>query len=209
MFLQTNGQILIGGNFNEFNAVSQNYVARLNADGSLDNSFYVGQGPAGGGPANYTKAVAGQTNGMVLLGNNFAFFDGISIAGALVRFRSDGRVSNLTFTNDVVGPVTAIVPLPNGGFLLQGVTYRSTNGTSLNNLVRLNGDASLDPGFRQATLIGGNGAVQVVAVQANGSVLIGGSFLNVTGGQALQFVARLNPERVGRPQVRRPGLDQR
>ena len=45
MALETNGQIVIGGNFTSFNGASQNHVARLNADGSLDSSFYPGVGP--------------------------------------------------------------------------------------------------------------------------------------------------------------------
>jgi hypothetical protein len=47
MALETNGQIVIGGNFTSFNGTSQNYVTRLNAAGSLDSSFYPGVGAEG------------------------------------------------------------------------------------------------------------------------------------------------------------------
>jgi len=37
--VQTDGKILIGGTFNSFNDVPKNNMARLNSDGSLDESF--------------------------------------------------------------------------------------------------------------------------------------------------------------------------
>src|ERR1700689_5149847 len=66
MALETNGQIVIGGNFTSFNGASQNYVARLNADGSLDTTFYPGVGPSGA-----VQAVAVQSNGEILIAGGF------------------------------------------------------------------------------------------------------------------------------------------
>ena len=39
---ETNGQILVGGNFTSVNGNPQNYIVRLNADGSTDNGFTAG-----------------------------------------------------------------------------------------------------------------------------------------------------------------------
>jgi uncharacterized delta-60 repeat protein len=43
--IQTDGKILIAGQFTTFNGVARNRLARLNADGSLDLTFDPGAGP--------------------------------------------------------------------------------------------------------------------------------------------------------------------
>ena len=43
-FIQPDGKILIGGNFDTYNGTTRNKIARLNADGSLDTSFDPGAG---------------------------------------------------------------------------------------------------------------------------------------------------------------------
>jgi hypothetical protein len=44
VLLQSDGKIVIGGRFSNFNGSSCNRLARLNADGSLDTSFSLGVG---------------------------------------------------------------------------------------------------------------------------------------------------------------------
>ncbi|MFM9006926.1 MAG: delta-60 repeat domain-containing protein, partial [Flavobacteriales bacterium] len=42
--LQTDGKIIIGGQFTSYNGTTRNSIARLNADGTLDASFNPGTG---------------------------------------------------------------------------------------------------------------------------------------------------------------------
>ena len=77
MALETNGQIVIGGNFTSFNGVNQNYVARLNADGSLDSSFNPGLGPVSSYPP-LVDALAVEADGEVLVGGGFSAWNGLS-----------------------------------------------------------------------------------------------------------------------------------
>ena len=44
MLIASNGKILVGGNFTAYDGVTVNRVARLNRDGSLDNSLNIGSG---------------------------------------------------------------------------------------------------------------------------------------------------------------------
>src|SRR5215204_1979718 len=37
--LLSNGKMLVAGNFTTFNGIGRNMIARLNADGTLDNTF--------------------------------------------------------------------------------------------------------------------------------------------------------------------------
>ncbi|MBL9158645.1 MAG: hypothetical protein JNJ70_14290 [Verrucomicrobiales bacterium] len=88
--LQTDGKILIGGLFTNFNGTGLNRIARLNSNGDLDTAF-----DAGTGADDEVSALALQPDGNILIGGNFATFDG----GAhpfLVRFGND--VATETFT---------------------------------------------------------------------------------------------------------------
>jgi uncharacterized delta-60 repeat protein len=42
--LQSDGKVLVGGQFTSINGVSRNRIARLNSDGSLDTGFDPGTG---------------------------------------------------------------------------------------------------------------------------------------------------------------------
>src|SRR5437868_48863 len=64
--IQSDGKIIIGGDFTSYNGTAINYIARLNRDGSLDTSFHVGTG------TNwwvYTTAI--QNDGKIIIGGEF------------------------------------------------------------------------------------------------------------------------------------------
>ena len=64
--VQADGKVLIGGNFTQINGTGRNFIARLNADGSLDTGFNPGTGANGD-----VTAVAVQPDGKVLIGGAF------------------------------------------------------------------------------------------------------------------------------------------
>ena len=74
------GQILIGGHFSAYDGMSAGCVARLNADGTLDQTFHDGIGADDG-----VYALAVQANGQILAGGGFNAFDNVTIDSHLVR----------------------------------------------------------------------------------------------------------------------------
>jgi uncharacterized delta-60 repeat protein len=164
-----------------FNGIPSQCVARLNANGSLDQTFYPGTGPNFGG---FVNAVAGQTNGMVLIGGIFTTVDGLP-QQYLARLRADGSL-DLTYTNIINSYVSRLLNLSNGGVLALG-SFSSVNGTTMNNIARFNPDGTLDTTFQPAA---SNGGIEALAVQNNGFVVIAGNFTSV-GGYSYQSVARL------------------
>lgn len=44
LITQSDGKILVGGNFTSYSGVSLGHIARLNSDGSIDTSFVIGTG---------------------------------------------------------------------------------------------------------------------------------------------------------------------
>src|SRR5690606_33967558 len=80
------GKILIGGNnFSLYNGASANVIARLNQDGSLDDSFYVGDGidilPDLGDPV--VRDIYQLGDNKLLIGGTFTSYDGVPSYGVV------------------------------------------------------------------------------------------------------------------------------
>ena len=177
------GKIIIGGLFTHIGSTARNYVARLNADGSLDNSF---NPPTG--PNLWLEAVALQPDGRVLIGGWFTLVDGQPRSG-IARLKTDGSLDPIFNPGSGTdGPVIAIA-LQDDSKILIGGAFTQVNGQSRNGIARLNSDGSLDTSFDPGS--GANDQVRSIALQDNGKVLIGGYFTQVNGTNRNR-VARLN-----------------
>jgi uncharacterized delta-60 repeat protein len=171
--LQIDGKILIGGNFTTFNGASAMLI-RLNADGSVDASFnyssFVGS----------IKTIALQTDGKIIVGG-----------GGITRLNTDGSLDASFNTGmGANSSVEAIVVQADGKILIGGY-FTAVNGVTRNFIARLNADGSLDSSFNPGT--GPNLTVEVIAVQANGKVVIGGAFWLVNA-IFRSRIARLNAD---------------
>ncbi len=195
VILQSDGKLLIGGSFTNVAGFIRNGVARLNTDGSLDNSFNAGIGGNGA-----VHSIAVQSDGKVLIGGAFTNVNGSSIK-CIVRLNSDGSVDN-TFNmgTGIAGApplsspnVASMVVQPDGRILVAG-GFTSIDGTNHNNIARLNPDGSLDETFDSITTAGGLGLssfINAVVLQQDGKILLAGSFISINGTNR-DCVARLN-----------------
>jgi hypothetical protein len=130
-------QIVIGGSFTSINGYSREYIARLNADGSLDTSFNPGLGV--GSPV---TAMALLPDGEVIISGAFTSFNGVGIAGGLALINTNGTLD--TSFNPGTGPnITGVIVAsePNGKALIAG-NFTKFNGTNINRIARLNGNSS-------------------------------------------------------------------
>ncbi len=93
-------------------------------------------------------------------------------------------------TNDGLdGSCRAIAVQPDGKVLVAG-DFTHCNGVERSRIARLNTDGSLDPSFDPG--YGVNGSVRALALQADGSIVIGGAFTYVDG-VPCNRIARLTP----------------
>lgn len=185
MARQSDGKLLIGGQFQGFNKRANYCLARVNTDGSLDPTFDTGPDL---GTYMAINALAIQPDGKVLVGGDFSSFNG-QPRGCLVRLNADGS-EDTGFSLGAAGFIGACtaLALQADGKVLVGGNMALLNGASCDRLVRLNANGTLDATFDQGT--GPNGQVHSILVQPDGKVLIGGAFTQVNGAQRGGF-ARL------------------
>jgi uncharacterized delta-60 repeat protein len=142
--LQPDGKILIGGIFEVVNGVTRNYIARLNSDGSLDDTFNIGTGFSGGAGFAYVDDIVLQADGKVLVGGNFTFYNGTS-ANYFIRLTAGGAVdSSFNFGTGSNFRISTIAQQANGDILIGGL-LSYVQGYFHGGIARLRNSASRTP----------------------------------------------------------------
>ncbi len=185
--LLPDGKILAGGEFTMYNGVAAPHLVRLNPDGSGDASFDVGAGPDGS-----VLGITLQPDGRILIAGNFGSVDGI-LTGSVARLDPDGSLdpSFQLFDPQVFGTAYSLALQPDGKILV------GNTGP----FARLNSDGSLDATFENNVYgpsQGPDGWVTNMALQADGKVIIAGSF-GAVGGTPRSRIARLNTDGTNDP----------
>ena len=175
--VQTNGKVIIGGEFTTVKGLVCPSVARLNADGSGDSSFNLGVGNS----YYSVRAIVLQPNGKLLV----AHYSGIA------RHNFDGSRDtnfNANLCSDDSCYVSSVAVQSDGKVLVGG--NLATFGTNVNyGIARLNANGSLDTNFNAGIKAG---VVSSIALQPDGKVLVGGDF-SEGNGLSPYGIARLNP----------------
>jgi uncharacterized delta-60 repeat protein len=190
--VQSDGKILVGGQFTAWNGTSVNRIVRLNSDGTRDTTFTTNTGT---GANNTVYSIAIQSDGKIVVCGSFTTWNGTTV-GRIVRLNSDGTRDTTFTTNNGTGANNAIISMiiqPDGKILLGGggSSFTSWNGTSVGGIVRLNSDGTRDTAFNTNTGTGANAFVYVRAVQSDGKILIGGGVTNWNG-TTVGRIVRLN-----------------
>ena len=186
--VQSDGKILIGGDFTIYNGTTVNHLARLNTDGTLDTAFNSG----GTGPDNEVLTIAVQSDGKILIGGAFNSYNG-TVINKVARLKTDGTLDTAFNTGGTGanGDVYAIA-FQSDGKVIVGGAFNSYNGVGANRLTRLNPNGTLDTAFNPGNS-GADGTIQAVAVQSSGKIIVGGNFTSYNGITA-KYIARLNTD---------------
>ena len=189
MTKQADNKILIGGIFSQISNSPRNNLARLNADGTLDESFNVGAGISG----RRIYAIAVQQDGKILVGGFFSAYNNTPAAG-LVRLNADGSVDASFNSNQGFNSTVRTIAVQNDGKIWVGGLFTAYNGVDSKRLIRLNADGSIDTAFGGTN--GPNAAVHSITIQPDSKILIGGIFsgFNNIITASRQGIIRLNPD---------------
>jgi uncharacterized delta-60 repeat protein len=181
-YIQSDGKIIIVGNFTTYNGTARNRIARLNTDGSLDTSF-----DPGTGANSVISTTTLQIDGKIIIVGNFTTYNGTA-RNRIARLNTDGSLDTSfdpgTGTNNSIFSTT----LQSDGKIIIGGVFTTYNGTARNRIARLNTDGSLDTSFDLGT--GTDGGIESIALQSDGKIIIGGWF-STYNGTARNRIARL------------------
>jgi len=165
--VQGDGKILIAGRFTQFNGTARPYLARLNANGTLDSTFLNGLA----GPNAPVECLLVEPEGTLLIGGEFTRVNGIN-RGRLARLKADGSLDT-QFLNSMTGAdgtVRVLTRQPNGKLLVFGDGW-NFNGQGVGRGARLNANGSLDTTFVPTVGM----YPQAAVLQLDGKIVLGGT----------------------------------
>ena len=184
--IQSDGKILVGGNFTSYDNSLYNYIIRLDSDGTKDTSFNIGSGFD-----SYVNTIAIQSDDKILVGGNFTSYDG-STFNLLIRLNSDGTIdSSFNIGTGFEGVINKIIVQSDEKILIGG-GFTSYDGSTFNRLIRLNSDGTIDSSFN----LDGSGfdaEVFSLAIQSDNKILVGGTF-SIYDGSSYRSIIRLNTD---------------
>lgn len=183
--IQSDNKIVLVGSFTNYNGIPANRITRIMPDGSVDLIFDVGSGSN-----NQIYGIALQPDGKIILGGNFTNFNGTSV-NRIIRLLSDGTIDSSFDTGLGADAIIETVLLQSDGKIVVGGRFSTFNGSFYNRLVRLNPNGSIDSSFSIGSGFDKN--IYAIAIQGDGKLIIGGTFLNYNG-VAVKRLARLNTD---------------
>ncbi|RFF29195.1 DUF11 domain-containing protein [Wenzhouxiangella sediminis] len=189
VLVQDDGAVLLGGAFNQITGLGRNRLARLDAQGRIDQAqAEVEFAPSG---LLSPKTIALQADGRILVGGVFTHINGTS-RRSLARLHLNGSLDS-SFAPLIDGVTINAIAVQRDGRILVGGWFETVNGTPRSRLARLHPDGSLDTSFNAE--VGGDNSplVNSIHIFDDGKILIGGRFSEVNE-QARLDLARLHPD---------------
>ena len=188
---QKDGKLIITGNFSSFNNTQIFSIARLNSDGSLDNTFNPKLGPD-----KAINCMSLQSNGKIIVSGSLKKYNNKD-ARDIARINTDGRLDTTFKSGQGVGGfitpggqpyISKSEILGNGKIIIAGIFY-IYDTISRPSIARLNTNGSLDLTFEPKLPSGSQ--VNDFAIQSDGKIVISGSFTK-NGGNQFDYLRRLN-----------------
>lgn len=189
--VQPDGRIIIGGDFGRANGIYRNHLARLNADGSVDESFGLTAASSGG----QVNSIVLQPDGKILVGGLFVGSSNSPLVN-ITRLNPDGTTDSSFAQGSLPSNrgIKRIAVQPDGKIIIIYSTA-PVNQHPSGGIARLNADGSLDGTFSSTFSF----PFETVAVQADGRILVGGLFSfgfvnSQTGSVFYNGIIRLNAD---------------
>lgn len=200
---QPDGKLIIGGEFTTLHDSLHSHIARLNPDGSTDESYLAAIDHFENYPGVW--GLTFQDDGKLLVNGWFTEVNGQAQTN-IVRLNPDGTRDAAFLPGGLAlhdiwgnpGSVDLILLQPDQKILMTG-WFVSLDGVLRTNMARLHSDGSVDDDF-QVDLVSAYspevmeaGYITALGVQADGKIIIGGAF-NSVDGVARTNLARLNED---------------
>lgn len=188
--IQADGKAIVAGHWSRNPAGREHtyvqYIARLNDDGSTDDSFVHNNKYIRDAFSIYASTLL--SNGKVLVGGLFEQVNAYSVSNVAL-LNSDGTLDgNFNAIDGVNGTIRASAIQADHRILIGGL-FSNVQHESRSHIARLLKDGGLDPFFNPGN--GANGPVYAIVSQPDGKSIIGGEFTNYNT-SAVQNIVRVN-----------------
>ncbi len=183
--IQSDGKIIVGGDFSYFNGTGRNRIARLNSDGSLDVNFNIGVGFDYG-----VSSISIQSDDKIIVGGRFTSFNGTA-RKSIARLNNDGSLDDSFNSGTGFDYSISSISIQEDRKIIVAGDFTSFKGTTRIRIARLNTDGSLDISFNPGT--GFDQHVKSTTIQADGKIIVGGPFKSFNG-IARKGIVRLNTD---------------
>lgn len=180
-YIQPDGKIIVGGSFTTYNGINAGRLIRLNTDGSYDASFNTSIGAGTG----IIYDIALQSDGEIIICGSFTKYNNIT-TNRIARILSTGALdTSFLIGSGTTSNINNAKVLADGKILLSG-NFTSFNNTPRNRIVCLNTNGSVDLSFNIGT--GFDDDVNVMEVQSDGKIILGGKFVTFNGNSANRII---------------------
>ncbi len=177
---QPDNKIIAGGIFTSYNGTSYKSLVRLNPNGTIDSSFYVGANGINGA----IKSIHVLEDTSMIVAGGFTYVNSTSVYG-IVKLDKFGNIDpSFNISNNINGAINAMdVDVITGNIYIGG-NFTSVNGTARKHIARLLPNGNLDNSFIVGTGFTGffgSTPVYSLLLQADNKLLVGGEFLYYQG----------------------------
>lgn len=184
--LDSAGKIYVGGEFTTYGGSANNRIIKLNTDGTKDTSFDNATGFNSGSVNDIRLDSAGK----LYVGGAFTTYKSVA-ANRIIKLNTDGS-KDTSFDNSTGfnNPVFTIA-LDSAGKLYVGGSFTGYKSASLNRIIKLNTDGTVDASFDSVQGFD-SGQVNKILINSAGKIYAAGSF-NLYRNQFNKSIIRLNP----------------
>ena len=135
----------------------------------------------------------GTATGKIYVGGSYTRYNG-SAAGAIIRLNSNGSIDS-SFNTGIGfdGVVNAIVPVSGSTGIYVGGFFTGYSGSSVNGIVRINSNGTLDTTFNPGTVnaVSNQGVTAIALASGSDRLYVGGDFTTYSG-SSINRIARVN-----------------
>ena len=170
--IQSDGKILVGGNFTQYNGTARNRIVRLETDGSIDTTFGIGTG------FNATIwAITVQSDGKILVGGQFTSYSGSS-RSKIVRLNTNGSIDTTFASPGTINNSVFDISIQTDNKVVVVGQFTQVSGVTNNRIARFSSTGVIDNTFVTGGL---NASGYVLLCEDDGKVVVGGNFTQVSG----------------------------
>jgi uncharacterized delta-60 repeat protein len=152
--IQSTGKIIVGGNFSIYSGSTNNYIVRINTDGTKDTTFNIGTGFG----ANGIVALKVLADDSIIAYGSFTTYSG-SASPRIIKLTPNGTkdttfAPTTGFTANPVSPgYVQALSTDKTNNIYVGNQFPAYNGNTIGNIVKMNQLAAYDSTFNQGSVV--------------------------------------------------------